>query len=518
MAAKTGWRRRSTTAAALIFLGLEGCATVEHSADRARESARSPSPRALVDDGVQPASGPGAETLETVSTIPGGLSLDDLIRWALERNPTVRAARFNVAALQHRLPQVTSLDDPVLSNSVFPIPSVAPQYSLMGYMPYSALLAQQFPWFGTLRVRGEAAAEDVRVGLFELAAAELDVVAGVKAAYHDLRFNEQALALLKENRKLSEDFLEVAKVRYQTATASQADVLRAEAAAADVDRELEAANQAVEEARSELARLVHADPEAPISIAPGAPIEAVPEQLDRLVQLATVGRPELQGRLAAIARDQKAVELARKKFYPDLTLGAIYEGMDRKNATTPDTAMGMPNIGFFVGFNVPIYRNRIRAGVHEAVARANADAQLYEAERDQAHREVKDALISARTQRNVLGLLRRVNLPAVDRIFELTRSEYQADKPGVDYLTLLTAWRDRLQVELQVAQVEAELGKSLARLERAVGRRLNEDPPSPELLDASPPVESTEQPTPTPTPDPASPPPTSISPFREPSS
>lgn len=69
----------------------------------------------------------------------------------------VRAAHFNVMALRHRIPQVTALDDPIASNSIFPIPSVAPQYSLMGYMPYSGLLAQQFPWFGTLRIRGEAA-------------------------------------------------------------------------------------------------------------------------------------------------------------------------------------------------------------------------------------------------------------------------------------------------------------------------------------------------------------------------
>ena len=36
-----------------------------------------------------------------------------------------------------------------------------------------------------------------------------------------------------------------------------------------------------------------------------------------------------------------------------------------------------------------------------------------------------------------------------------------------------------LQVQLQIAQVEAELGKALASLERAVGVQLNEHPPDP---------------------------------------
>lgn len=476
-----GRARRAVVAAAMVAVG--GCATVATSPERDRERARAGT---LADASVKRTSSPA----EATAAIPSGSSTPVLDAWivlALENNPTVRAARFNVQALEHRLPQVTSLDDPVASNSIFPIPSVAPQYTLMGYMPYSGLLAQQFPWFGTLRLRGAAAAEDVKVALFELAAAQLDVVAGLKSAYHDVRFNERALTLLRENRKLSEDFLEVAKVRYQTASAAQADVLRAEVAVADVDREIAITASTLQQARNDVARLLHVDPGTNLESGADTPSQTVPAELERLVQIATASRPELKGRLAAVARDERAVELARKKFYPDFTLGGIYQDMERTNAAVT-TAMGMPNIGMFVGFNIPIYHKRIQAGVKEAIARAGADAMLYEAERDQAHREVKDALASARAQQNVLGLLRRVNLPASQKVFDLTRSEYQADKPGVDYLTLLSAWRERLQVELQVAQVESELGKSLARLERAVGCRLNEDPPAPEAFAPSPPA------------------------------
>ena len=102
------------------------------------------------------------------------------------------------------------LDDPVVSNTIYPIPSVAPQYSLMGYNPYNLMLAQQFPWFGTLQLRGEAAEEDVKVALAESCAAQLDAVATVKRAYFDLYFNEQAEAILLENRKLASDFVTIA--------------------------------------------------------------------------------------------------------------------------------------------------------------------------------------------------------------------------------------------------------------------------------------------------------------------
>jgi hypothetical protein len=115
-----------------------------------------------------------AEALEPAPAPPellGAQPVDLYIRRALAENRIVQAAYYNAVALRAIIPQVTSLDDPVASNTIYPIPSVAPQYFLMGYNPYNLLLAQQFPWFGTLRLRGQAAAQDAKVALYELCAA-----------------------------------------------------------------------------------------------------------------------------------------------------------------------------------------------------------------------------------------------------------------------------------------------------------------------------------------------------------
>jgi cobalt-zinc-cadmium efflux system outer membrane protein len=480
---------------ACFLLCTSGCVNLSQSVDNARVSSSkakgdASAVPAAFDQMEQPRPAPmpapaGSEAAPIAAELAGPQSLDTLIRIALDENRTVRAARFNVMALKHRIPQVTALDDPVVSNTIFPIPSVAPQYSLMGYMPYSALLAQQFPWCGTLKLRGQAAEDDVRIALFELAATQLDVVASVKRAYHDLHYAERALGLLKENRALAEDFLTIARERYRLARATQVDVVRAEVAVSDIDRETENTRQAVNEARAELARLLHASPETPLQTVPELAIEPVPRQVDRLYQLVIATRPELQGRLAAIARDEKAVELARKRYYPNLTVGLVYQDMEKTNAATPRTASGQPNVGLFVGFNLPIYHKKLAAGVHEAQARTAADAQLLEAERDQAHRDLKGLFVQAQVQRNVLSLLRKNNLPAAKQVLELTASDYKAGNAGIDYLSLVSAWRDQLQVELQIAQIEAELAKTLASLERAVGTQINEHPPDPENLEAA---------------------------------
>jgi len=409
--------------------------------------------------------------------LDGPQPVDVFIRRALAENRTVQAAYHNVQSLKNRIPQVTTLDDPVASNSVFPIPSVAPQYYLMGYNPYNLTLAQQFPWFGTLRLRGEAAERDVQVALAELAAAQLDTVAAVKRAYFSLYASMKIEEILAQNREVREDFRAIARERLVTG-GTQQDVLRSEILISELDREVANNQQGIAAARAALARQLHLRPDAELKPLRELALATVPGEIERLNRLAVAARPELQGRLAAIARDEKAVELARKRFYPNVTLGLTYMDMDKTNATVPRAASGTPNLGLFVGFNLPVHQEKYQAGVFEAQERAIADAKLYEAQRDETFSEIQDLMVQAKVQQNVLNLLRESILPRTRESLKLARSDYA--KSNVDYATVLSAVREALQIELQIAQVEAELGKALASLERAVGCQINEHPPKPE--------------------------------------
>ncbi len=430
---------------------------------------------------VGPSRVPSADLMALAGPMPispelaGPQPVDAYIRRALIENRTVQAAYHNVESLKHRLPQVTALDDPVASNTVFPIPSVAPQYSLMGYNPYNLTLAQQFPWVGTLRVRGQVAARDVDVALAELAAAQLDAILAVKRAYFDLYANQKVEAILRENRVILEAFREKAGQRVEAGGSPQ-DVLRAGVLISELDRDLANTSATIATARAALARQLHVGPESDLRALADAPLVDVPTQVERLYQLAIAARPELKGRLSAIARDEQAVELARKRAYPNLTLGLTYMDMEKTNAVTPRTASGNPNVGLFVGFNLPVNRAKYRAGVGEAQERTIADAKLYEAQRDETYSEIYDFMTQARVQEGVRKLLAEAILPRAEQSLELTGKDYAAG--NVDLPSLLSAQREALQVRVQVAQVEGELGKALASLERAVGCQFNEHPPA----------------------------------------
>ncbi len=404
--------------------------------------------------------------------LTGPQPVDAYIRQAMAENRTVQAAYHNVESLRYRIPQVTALEDPVASNTVFPIPSVAPQYSIMGYNPYNLTLAQQFPWFGTLRLRGEVAEKDVRIALAELAAAQLDAIAAVKRAYYDLYSNQKTAAILADTRTILEDFRTIAGQRFK-AGGSEQDVIKAEVLISELDRDLASYQQGMASARAAMARQIHVSPEADLRTLPQVTLADVPAEVDPLYQLAIAVRPELRGRLESIARDEKAEQLARKRAHPNITLGLTYMDMTRQNAVSP-TATGSPNVGLFVAFNLPVNQAKYRAGVHEAQERTLADARLLEAQQDEAYSEIYDLLVQARVQRNVVHLLRDSILPRTREALELAKTDYA--RSNVDIATLLSAMREVLQVQVQIAQVEAELGKALAMLERAVGCQLKDHP------------------------------------------
>jgi len=475
-------RRWSWLAIVVFPLGALGCAQV------------APRPDYLeVERNVHAASHhPGAEPIAAddpmAATLgeapaPEGLDgprpVDDYIRRALAENRGVQAARANVMAMRERIPQVTALEDPVAQNLIWPFPMNGPQYSLMGYNPYELSVSQLFPWFGTLRLRGEAAEQDAKVALMELASAQLEVVADVKLAYYNLYFNQRAERILTENRKLASDFVEIARVRYQTGETSQQDVLRAENAVTDVDAELATTRQGVAEARAALARRLHVSPEMELRALDEVSFADVPARVEGLYKLAIAARPELKGQLAAVSRDVREVELARKRYYPNLDLGVTYMTMTQSGAMSP-IADGRDMVAFNIGFNLPIYRAKLAAGVREAEARAVADMKRYEYLRDQTLEEVKSLMAEAKARREVADLFRSGYLPRGRQALEVAANDYRTGSR--DFVTLITAWRELLQIELQLARFETELGQALARLERVVGGQLNQHPPAPDAF------------------------------------
>lgn len=406
-----------------------------------------------------------AAKLPIDNSFGSGTSIDAYIARALAQNPDVQAKRKIVEARLHRIPQARSLEDPNLSVNGYPFyPHV--QQNASGRMTAIIGVSQKVPWPGTLSKQGQVAETEVVMAKADLAATELEVIEGVKRAYYELHYLERAIGITEESKQLAKRFSQIAEARVRANAVSQQDYLRAELNVSQLDAELVRLRQEVQSSQARLARWLHVSPDTPLSTTSGLPAEDISASLDSLYEQAIENRPELHAQLAAIERDRHQVDLAKLKYFPDVTFGAGWEGMSQSRAIAP-TADGIDNYTLSVMANIPIYWHRLDASVQEAEANAVASARQFDGLRDRTQEEVRDLFAQASSQRELLSLFQKSIIPKAQQTLEVSIPAYESGK--VDFATLIENWQEVLRFRLSQERIDSQLRQTIASLERTVG-------------------------------------------------
>ena len=434
------------------------------------------------DDNIQLIAAEETETSESSTKFESteSHSVDDYVQMALANNPKILAAQHRVAAQTEVIPQVTSLDDPTLTNTFQPFHSHSVQ-TAAGRSPNTLALSQKFPWFGKLHVRGEVAEAETQVALTQLAQVQLKVIEDVHLAYYDLYFNQKAIKITKEDKRLLAELLKFAEARYRTGKVSQQDVLLAEVELDKLDNRLILLRQKLKQAQADLAEVIQADPQSDLK-ALSLDVPSAPVQINQLYEAAIFSRPEIQEQLHAIIRNQKAEELARLQYKPDLKLGIGWQAITNDDAIS-SVANSNDNLAFTVGVNLPIYREKLRAAVSEAEHRSAETTRNYEATRNDTFRKIRRLTVKAISQEEQIKLFRDKIIPKTEQALRISATDYRVGK--VDFQQIVDNWSDLLALQIQLVRLESHLGQTLASLERVVGRELTtfsnpaELPPSP---------------------------------------
>ena len=329
-----------------------------------------------------------------------------------------RPPGYNVWSLQHRIPQVTALDDPVALEHDLPDPERRAAVFADGLQPYNLMLAQQFPWCGTLRLRGEAAERRRagRPGRAGRGPARRRRPASSGPTTTSTSTSRRA-AILAENRKLAEDFLEIARQRYALATARPSRTCSGPRwSSASSTASSRDTRQAIATARSDLARQLHVRPRGrPPDRCPTCPSTAVPARA-RAALPAGRRRPPRAARAGwpPSPATRRPSSWPGSGTTPTSPLGLTYMDMEKTNAMTPgDGRRACPTSASSSGFNLPVYHKKSRPGVCEAQDRDGWPTPS--STRPSATRptgEIKDLFTQATVQQNVLALLRDSILPA----------------------------------------------------------------------------------------------------------
>lgn len=400
----------------------------------------------------------------------GPVPVEELVNYAVTNNPEIAAARAKADAALHRVPQVRSLDDPMLTTTAFleDIQTAAgPQEAIVS-------LSQKFPWFGKLEARGEVAFHDAQAAFAQLADVELAVVEQVKLAYYDLYFIAQSLSIYKQLEANLEDVLAVTRTRYKTAAREVGleSVLQAEIALHKLQITMTVLEQSREKAKARLAKSLHLPSADDLDIQPQLIESSPPQQVDSLVAMLEYCHPQLEARRQAMIRDDWSVSLAHKDYYPDVNVGFNWHAIGEQGLSR--VANGRDAYSLMVGVNLPIYQARRSAAMSEALLKANMSAHQYGATWDALREDVEKLSATAVEHDRVLKILDEDILNKSRQSFELSVQAYRVGRIG--FPQLIESYQDLLRFRIEHAMRRSQREQAIAQLERAVGCTLASSP------------------------------------------
>ncbi|MCA8969232.1 MAG: TolC family protein [Planctomycetes bacterium] len=399
-----------------------------------------------------------------------GSGLADYIRWALDRNPRLQARVRDIEALGMRVPQVSSLGDPMLS-------LVPPTGDLVqtagGAMQAAVGLSQGLPWPGKLETLGKVAEHVVRIAISNLDTERLRVVADVKQAYFDLYRARVSIDVSRALEVLLQRVRDSAQSRITTGLASQQDLLRTEVELyaltnARLDYEQESTT-----ARARLNVLMDRPVDARLPM-PG-PLEAAPLQwrLLALLQRADEFGPQLAALRTRIEADLLRVDYADLAYYPDLGLGGLFTFIASGGRSPVADGSDVWNLN--LGVTLPIFRDKLDAGVLQRNAEAIASVHRYRDGRNRVVLALQQQLARVDADYRKAVLLRDGILPRADQAVRVAQTGYDAGT--VEFATLLAAWRRLFELTLDYHRALAALEHGVSEVEYLAGGDLPREEP-----------------------------------------
>ncbi len=180
--------------------------------------------------------------------------------------------------------------------------------------------------------------------------------------------------------------------------------------------------------------------------------------------------PELRRLDALVRREERAVDLARKEFYPDWVLGVDYTSTDEALMPgTPDS--GKDPLMAHVALDIPLWRGRYHAGVEEARHRRRAAARAREEMGNRLQADLRRVLYRFHDAERKIDLYGDTLVPQAEQALKLTEEAYRTGTG--DFLDLIDAERLLLEFQLAHERALADREIAVARLEQLVGQPLD---------------------------------------------
>ena len=391
------------------------------------------------------------------------LTLERVAENALSNRGEIVAAQARASALAQRPAIAGALEDPMVSPAIDHYPFDMMDEEGGGRYDWSVSIEQRFPLSGVRGHRRRAAqAEAARAGA-EADRTALDVVAQAQRAFFMLRERRQMGEVLANQLGLARRVVDSAAARYSSGTGSQADVLRAEVEVARVEAAQRSNASQVRAAQSMLNVAMGFAASTPLGDLSHTPAATELPSRASAEGTALSTRPELRMGEAEIDRALAEVEVMR----------SMYKPMAMIRAGRASTMAEGPRALLMIGVSVPIWRDRLRAGVSEArsmerMARADLEAMrlMVAGEAAAAREEVAAA-------RETVRSLEVEILPRAAMAVDASLAAYSSGQGSM--ASLMDAFDALWRVRGDLVMASSRSGEAAVMRERALGRQASSE-------------------------------------------
>ena len=389
------------------------------------------------------------------------LKLPDLIREALKSNPEIHVAEARANASTHKIPQATSLADPMVmmgyenegTDSLYTFGRETKGMPADSRWMFS--LSQMFPYPGKLALKGEMATRDAESLKAMADATKLATEVRVKELYYDLLLAYTNIDLLTDQTVLFSRMEDAALARYAAGMAPQQEVLMAQTEKYMLLEREEMEKQKIQSLKAMLNASVGRDALSPLG-RPEKPQNTINNyRLDELIKMSHDRYPMIKSREKMANAAEAKVQMAKKEYYPDVTVGASYFA---RSTLFPD----MWNLT--ATMNIPIfYKTKQREGVLEAEASLLEARRNVEATKLMASSALRDNHAMLKTAENLMALYREGLIPKAYQDFELALSGYVTGK--IEAITAITRLTSLIDYEFLYWRQFTDRQKAAARLD-----------------------------------------------------
>ncbi len=400
-------------------------------------------------------------TLVTTANVAAGsatLSLAEAQKLALERDSISRASQAKERSLQDSAVAANTLPDPKLKLGLMNFPTDTFRRDQEAMTQVQVGVIQQFPRGKSLALKSQRTQRMAEGQGALTQERRLSIRRDVQVNWLEIFYWDEATEVIKKNRDLFHQLVNITRSNYAAGKQNQQDVTRAQLELSLLDDREIAIKTMQDKFRAELAKWVgdtHAYARLTADI-PALPTLPSKQEIERELTL----HPLLQAEQSRIDVSEDSVELARQQYKPAWMLDVTYGFRDGNN---PDGSSRADFLSAMVKVELPLFTNNRQDRKLSASQSDLSAAHDMHLDKSRVLRRMLDDTYAQWTRLTErVDSFNTILVPKARENTQAALNAYQSQKG--DFTTLMRASITELETQLKALRLHVDHMQSHARI------------------------------------------------------